>query len=101
MLIVELVPDKNHCIETVARQEHSRVMEQLLSSKETDNELSARLEILRLFLEMADFKKLRSDSDRYLVKGGQVRFNVYLDGDVLKYEMQVDTTGEQAGAVPD
>ncbi len=89
MLKLELVPDLNHCIETVAKKEYNETVHRLLSSEDTSDELKNKAEILRLFLETADFKKLRAESEPHLLQGEQVRFIVYLqDSAVVKYEMR-------------
>jgi hypothetical protein len=88
MLKVELIPDLTHCIETVARREHAAVLRQLLRPGQGNRELEEKLEILRLFLERADFKRLRAESEKRLMEGKKVKFVVYLDDDV-KYEVQV------------
>ena len=88
MLRVELTPDLSHCIETVARREHTAVSRQLLASTGSNRELEEKLEVLKLFLETEDFRQLRAESERMLVEGKRVRFIVYRDKDV-KCEMQV------------
>lgn len=88
MLKVELVPDLSHCIETVAKKEYNTVAKQLIKSGEENKELEEKLEILGLFLETADFRKLRAESEKILVEGKKVKFVVYRDKDV-KYAMQV------------
>ena len=89
MLKIELVPDITHCIETVAKREHAAVVKQLLTPGKGSIEGEEKLEILRLFLETADFKQLRSESERELVEGKKVRFVVYLEDGIPKYEMHV------------
>ena len=88
MLKIELVPDLSHCIETVARRKHAELSHRLLGSEAGNAETEDKLEILRLFLETADFRKLRSESEKRFMEGRKVKFVVYLDNDV-KYEMQV------------
>ena len=88
MLKVELIPDLTHCIETVAKREHTAVLKQLLTPGQGNKELAERLEILRLFLETADFRQLRTESEKRLMAGRNVKFVVYLDNEV-KYDMQV------------
>jgi len=88
MLRVELIPDLSHCIETIAKREHTAVTKQLLASGQRNKELEEKLEILRLFLETADFKKLRAESEKRLIEGKKVKFMIYRDKGV-KYEMQV------------
>ena len=86
MLKVELVPDLAHCIETVAKREHAELVQQLLASGSGNKELEEKLEMLRLFLETADFKKLRSESEQQLMEGRTVRFVVCLENGVPKCE---------------
>jgi hypothetical protein len=88
MLKIELVPDLDHCIETVAKREYNETVHKLLSEKAASDELKNKAETLRLFLETADFKKLRAESEAHLLKGEQVMFTVYLQDCVLKYEMR-------------
>jgi len=89
MVKVELVPDLSQCIETVAKREYQNTLQILLSTEAASEELKERVEILRLFLEGADFKKLRAESERYLTNGRRVKFIVCTQGKVLKYDMQV------------
>jgi len=88
MLKIELVTGLNNCIETVAKREHAAVLRQLLRPGKGNKQLEEKLEILRLFLETADFTKLRSESERQLMAGRAVRFVVYLENGVPKHEMQ-------------
>jgi len=89
MLRIELVPDLDHCIETIARRKHAEFSQRLLGSEAGNSEMEEKLEILRLFLETADFRKLRSESEKRLVNGRNVRFTVYLEGNTPKCEMHV------------
>ncbi len=92
MLRIELVPDLDHCIETVAKREHASVLKQLLTPGKGNKELEEKSEVLRLFLETADFKKLRADSERQLMEGKRLRFTVYLEEGVPKYTMETIVT---------
>jgi len=89
MLQVELVPGLSHCIETVTKREYDETMRQLLAAGEGQEELRERIELLRIFLERMDFKKLRRESEKHLVEGRTVRFVVYLEDGVPKYDMMV------------
>ena len=89
MLEIELVPDLTYCIETVAKREHADVLKQLLAPGQANSELQEKLEILRLFLETADFKQLRSESEKQLIEGRTVRFVVHLENGVPEYEMHI------------
>ena len=64
-------------------------MVQLLASVKGEGKLCEKAELLKRFLETADFKKLRSESERHLTEGRNVKFMVYLEGGVPKYEMRV------------
>jgi len=88
-LKIELVPDLEHCIETIARRKHAELAQMLLGNEVEDTEKEEKLEILRLFLETADFRKLRAESEKHLAEGENVRFTVYLEDCILKYEMDV------------
>jgi len=48
-----------------------------------------KLDILRLFLESADFNKLRSESEKHLVAGKKVKFILYLEKGMPEYQMKV------------
>lgn len=89
MVQVELVPDLSHCIETVAKNEYRAAMAKLLAAGETDEDLQQRLELLRLFLETADFRTLRRESEKYLIEGCSVRFVVYLQEGSVKWDLHV------------
>ena len=86
---VELFPDLEHCIETTARMEHGKTVGQLMASIKVNKKLSEKAEILRIFLETADFKKLRSESEKYLLNSKDVEFVIYLENGVSKYKMRV------------
>ncbi len=89
MLEIELVPDINHCIETVAKLKYAKIVGQLLASGEHNPKLLEIVGLLKNFLETADFKKLRAESERHLVEGRYVKFVVYAEGGVPKYEMRI------------
>ena len=86
---IELVPDLEHCIETLARKKHTELTQLLLTKEVNNTESEEKLETLRLFLETADFRKLRAESEKHLAKGESVRFSVYLECGVPKCEMYV------------
>jgi len=90
MLKIELVPDLEHCVETLARKKYAELTRILLEKEAGDEETGEKLEILRLFLETADFKKLRAESEKYLAEGKIVRFTVYLENGVPGCQMQVN-----------
>lgn len=86
---IELIPDLEHCIETTAKNRYTELLKELLRNKTSDLETEENLETLRLFLETADFPKLRSESEKQLLDGKNVRFTVYLENNISRYEMRV------------
>jgi type II restriction/modification system DNA methylase subunit YeeA len=55
-----------------------------------DERLGERLEVLRLFLESADFDHLRSQYEGYLTKGRQVTFLIYSEEEKVSYKLVVE-----------
>jgi hypothetical protein len=70
---VELIPDLSHCVQTRARQEHAATMSRIMSGDESPG-LEPRLELLKAFLEEADFSRLRRESEEHLTQGRKVKF---------------------------
>ncbi len=70
---IELFPDIDHCVETRARQEHSAAIGRIMSG-DSSPDLEERLELLRAFLEQADFGRLRRESEPHLAQGRKVKF---------------------------
>jgi len=89
MLKIELVPDLEHCVETLARQKHAELTRMLLEKEAGDEETGEKLETVRLFLETADFRELRAESEKHLAEGKSVQFTVYLEDGAPKCQMQV------------
>jgi len=71
---IRLEPSLSNCIETVAKREYERVLSILLKEDQEDRQLEEELELLRLFLESADFSQLRSLSEDILLGGRRVEF---------------------------
>ena len=86
---IELVPDSEHCIETVAKRKHAELTRILLKSKIVAPEMEEQLLTLELFLTTADFQDIRSESEKYLIAGKQVRFLIYLEQGAPRWEMHV------------
>ena len=85
---IELEPDLEACVETQARRQYNQILRQLLE-KGGEAELVEKLEMLRLFLESADFNKLRSESEKHLIKGEKVKFVLHLEEGKPQYQMQI------------
>jgi hypothetical protein len=86
---IELIPSLSHCIETTAREEFWNLVNQCMKGGQEDKKLEERIELLKAFLESMDFKKLRRQSERYLVEGKQVKFVISWKEGNPNYEMVV------------
>lgn len=89
MYDIELIPSLPHCIETTAREKFWNSVNQYMKGGQEDNKLEDRIWLLKSFLESMDFKKLRSQSERYLVEGKQVKFVISWKKGKPNYEMVV------------
>jgi hypothetical protein len=87
---IELTPTLTLCIEGTARQEYKKSADEHMQKGNKDKKLEDRIELLRMFLETMDFRKLRADSEKYLVEGKAVKFILTSANGKPKYEMKVD-----------
>ena len=92
MLEIELVPDLSNCIETVTKNEYRESVSRYLQAGKRDGQLEERIELLRAFLESANFKELRKESEKHLVAGRDVRFVLRSEGGEPRCEMKVEQT---------
>ena len=86
---IELFPSLSHCIETVAKEEFWNSANKYMESKQEDEELKGKIELLKAFLESMDFRKLRSESEQYLIQGKIVKFVICWKEHKPYYEMIV------------
>ncbi len=86
MKVITLNPTLEACVETQAKRLFDQTASQLLKSPE-NRTFQERLETLRLFLEQADFHKLRAESEPLLVEGKKAVFKVWREGDDAKWQM--------------
>lgn len=86
---IELYPTLEHCIETTARQEFNRLVEDCLAKGSVDRDSEAKIEMLRSFLETADFHALRQKSDFYLIVGEKIRFVLADSEGTASYRLEV------------
>ena len=93
---VVLTPDSNHCIETVARNEYRRCIDEYFRSDAPTPELEARVETLQRFLEQADFRRLRRESEPFVTSGRPVRFLVASHGERVRWRIE-SGMGEETG----
>ncbi|UCH51880.1 MAG: hypothetical protein JSV54_03815 [Chloroflexota bacterium] len=87
MVQIELIPDLCHCIETVARKEYEKLARSYLQAGKGDSDFEDKVELLRDFLESADFRKLRKQSEEYLLKGQNIKFILYRERGKAKHKM--------------
>jgi len=85
---IELIPSLDACVETQAKRLYNKILSQLLEKGE-NRELEHKLELLTLFLETADFNKLRSESERHLIESKTVIFTITRDDNSAKHDMKV------------
>ena len=88
MMEIEFIPNLEHCVQTLARQEYDRIMRLLLESGEADPAHGDRLEMLKNFLESADFNQLRGEYEPYLVDGKTVIFRLTPGKDGAEYHWE-------------
>ena len=89
MVRIELFPSLSHCIETVAKEEYWRSVNKFMEGEQEDKELQQKIELLKAFLESMDFRKLRSQSEEYLIQGKTVKFVIYGKENKPSYDMVV------------
>lgn len=87
---IELVPTLGLCIEGTARQEYSNSADEYMQRGQKDRKLEEKIELLRMFLETADFCRLRAESERLLVEGRSVRFILTGAKGKPEYEMKCE-----------
>ncbi|UCH43702.1 MAG: hypothetical protein JSW16_03970 [Dehalococcoidales bacterium] len=87
-ITIELRPELDACVQTQAKREYNKTFSELINKAENE-ELAEKIELLRLFLESADFKKLRGKSEKHLQEGKEVIFRLYLADGEPEYEMIV------------
>jgi len=87
---IELMPTLSQCIETAAKREYWRSIDEYLKAKPGDKGLEERIELLKSFLETADFKDLRSQSERYMTEGKRVAFTVFVKDGKPCHRMSIE-----------
>jgi hypothetical protein len=75
-VVVKLGPTLKSCIETTAKREYWKRVHQYLKRRAEDKALEERIELLRGFLETANFPELRSQSEKHLIDGKRVTFKL-------------------------
>jgi hypothetical protein len=90
MVCIELKPNLSSCIETLSKKEYERTLNLLLKERSVAERLGERLEVLRLFLESADFGYLRSQYEGYLTQGKEVTFLIYPEEQKVSYKLIIE-----------
>jgi hypothetical protein len=88
MMEVKLEPSLSHCVETVAKRRYEKVLSLLLGGKQEESLLD-ELELLRLFLESADLRQLRSRCEESLLAGRRVEVTLRSAQGAFPYEIEV------------
>ena len=89
-LVIELIPTASHCIETTAKREYWKSVDEYLKKGNQDKILEEKIEILKSFLETADFVMLRQQSEKHIIDKKQVVFNLSMRNGKPWYEMTVE-----------
>src|SRR5512136_1549541 len=99
MMEVKLEPSLSHCVETVAKRRYENVLSLLLGGKQEDSLLD-ELELLRLFLESADLRQLRSRCEKSLLAGRRVEVTLRSAQGALPYEIEVKEAQSEVQGKP-
>ena len=89
-VIVKLAPTLKSCIETTAQREYWKRVNEYLKTGNKDKGVEEKIELLRGFLETANFSELRRQSEKHLVTGKRVTFNLSSIKGKPTYEMTVE-----------
>ena len=89
---IVLTPTVSHCIETVAKREYWKNVNTYLKKRKGNKRLEGEIELLRFFLETADFAKLRRQSEEHILHGKQVKFILSIKNKKLLYEMIIENS---------
>jgi hypothetical protein len=87
---IELIPTLDLCIEGTAKQEYKKCADEYMLHGKKDRKLEEKIELLRIFLETADFRKLRAESEKHLVEGKKVKFILTSEKGKPVYEMECE-----------
>lgn len=82
---LELKADDRHCLESAARREYHRLSQAFLRGELEEAEAEERIDLLREFLENADFATLRRSCEERLREGREIAFLIYREGEELRY----------------
>ena len=89
MVTMDLCPTTTSCIESTARSFYNELVSRYLRDSAVTEELEEKIELITSFLQIADFKKLRRESEPYLLQDKKVIFTIYNDGTGVRYSMKI------------
>jgi len=84
------VPTLDECVETLARRRMNKTLQSLMETALADREAEEEFALLKRFIESADFRRLRAESEPELLQGHRVAFNVGMDSGTVTCRMQVE-----------
>ena len=87
---IELTPTLELCIEGTARREYLKSADEYMQKGKKDRKLEDKIELLRMFLETMDFRKLRTESEKHLIEGKKVRFILTSEEGKPRYKMKYE-----------
>lgn len=96
---MKLEADSGHCLETAARQEYQKLTLAYLRGELEDSEAEVRIELLREFLERADFAGLRQACEGRIREGRGTAFLLFREGEEMRYGFvdELDDADDEAG----
>ncbi|MCK5213619.1 MAG: hypothetical protein KAQ74_06785 [Dehalococcoidia bacterium] len=89
MRIIRLRPSAESCIETTARHRFRDLTQSALRGDNLDDATMQEIDLLRRFLESADFPGLRTASESALREGRDVTFQIFETGGEVTCRMDV------------
>ncbi len=79
------------CVRCQAEHEMNNCLMSLLGSDdENDEEAEKKFQALLTFLKSPESQRLIDESERLMSDGKKVNVRLYIDGDVAKYELEVE-----------
>jgi len=84
---IVLYPNRDHCIETVARQEQRALLTDLLAMEKDVSALANRYELVTLFIRTADFKKIRAEMESLLQTNNCAKVSLKLSAGEISYRV--------------
>ena len=74
-----LEPTVHECVETIAKKRYWSLVEEYSKTKKINEAMEGDIELLKKFLEEADFAVLRNETERLLSKNQSPQVMIQLD----------------------